>query len=265
MSFTNQGTTMAKPVAGELISSPVGATILTAKSLENGLKVGRFAKLDTARLDNMDGSAAPVVAGVVLRSVANATESLATIDTDIFSSWEYIRTGLVLVSVKAGETPAKFGRVYVSNAGDASDGLALAAATATSVPVNAEFIELYDTNVWLVNLALADVTGNADVFASATTATALPVTQSANIAITTAGAATRTLANPAVAGITLSISMSVDAGDCVITAASAINQTGNNTITMNDAGDYIQLQAVTIAGALRWRVTANDGTALTTV
>jgi hypothetical protein len=59
--------------------------------------------------------------------------------------------------------------------------------------------------------------------------------------------------------------MSVDAGDCVITAASAINQTGNNTITMNDAGDYIQLQAVTIAGALRWRVAANDGTALTTV
>lgn len=95
---------------------------------------------------------------------------------------------------------------------------------------------------------------------------AIPVTKSGNVPITTATAETRTLAIPGVAGITLAISMAVDGpGDCVITVASAINQTGNNTITLNDAGDVIVLIAVKKAGALVWRVVANDGATLTTV
>ncbi len=94
---------------------------------------------------------------------------------------------------------------------------------------------------------------------------AIPVTRSGSVAITTAGAETRTLAIPGRAGISLAISLDVDGGDCVITAASAINQTGNNTITLNDAGDTIVLAAVQKAGALVWRVAANDGCSLSTV
>lgn len=94
---------------------------------------------------------------------------------------------------------------------------------------------------------------------------AIPVTRSGHVAITTAGAETRTLAIPGVAGITLSITLAVDGGDCVITSAQAFNQTGNNTITLGDAGDTIVLTAVTVAGALRWRVVVNDGCTLTTV
>lgn len=94
---------------------------------------------------------------------------------------------------------------------------------------------------------------------------AIPVTKSGSVAITTAGAETRTIAIPGLAGITIAISMDVDAGDCVITAAAAINQTGNNTITMNDAGDTIVLIAVQVASALVWRVLINDGCTLSTV
>lgn len=94
---------------------------------------------------------------------------------------------------------------------------------------------------------------------------AIPVTRSADVAITTAAAETRTLAIPALAGITLAISLDVDGGDCVITAAAAINQTGNNTITLDDAGDTLVLKSVQVAGALVWRVVSNDGCTLATV
>jgi len=94
---------------------------------------------------------------------------------------------------------------------------------------------------------------------------AIPVIRSGSAAITTAGAETRTLAIPAAAGITLVISLDVDGGDCVITAAAAVNQAGNNTITMNDAGDTIVLTAVQVGGSLVWRVVSNDGCSLSTV
>lgn len=95
---------------------------------------------------------------------------------------------------------------------------------------------------------------------------AIPVAKSGTVAITTTGVDdTRTLAIPALAGIELGISLDVDAGDAVITAAAAINQTGNNTITMDDAGDFIMLKAVQVAGALVWRVVENDGCTLSTV
>jgi len=94
---------------------------------------------------------------------------------------------------------------------------------------------------------------------------AIPVTKSGTVALTTTAAQTRTLARPAIAGIELAISLDVDGGDAVITVAAAINQTGNNTITMGDAGDTIVLKAVQVAGALIWRVLVNDGCSLTTV
>jgi hypothetical protein len=95
---------------------------------------------------------------------------------------------------------------------------------------------------------------------------AIPVAKSGSVALTTTGVDdTRTLAIPALAGIALAISLDVDAGDAVITVAAAINQTGNNTITMGDAGDTIVLTAVQVAGALVWRILADDGNALSTV
>ncbi|MEN6375333.1 MAG: hypothetical protein ABFD75_11225 [Smithella sp.] len=94
---------------------------------------------------------------------------------------------------------------------------------------------------------------------------AIPVTKSGSVAITTAAAETRTIAIPGRAGITLAVSLDVDGGDCTITVAAPINQTGNNTVVLGDAGDTIVLTAVQKAGALVWRVLVNDGCTLSTV
>lgn len=278
--------------------------ILTAVDFEDNLKVGRFAKLDTGSIDNMDGSASPVIAGVVLRNVANPVEDGAVIDADLYSQVEYMRQGLVAVDVKAGETPSLFDRVYVSNAGDANDGLATA--TNTDVAVNAEFIHEIQSGVWLIYLnpapgdiaahtgdalgahaasaiSLLDAGGftsavnvetalaelyprSAVAIADPGDAGAIPVTRTGQVAITTAGAETRTLAIPTFAGQRLTLSMDVDGpGDAVVTVAAAFNQTGNNTITFNDVGDTVELVGVQVGGALVWRVVVNDGATLSTV
>lgn len=277
---------------------------LSSTVFEDGLIVGRFAKLDTGSIDLMDGSATPSIAGVVLRSVSMDLASGEAIDSDIYGQIDYVRSGLCTVAVKTGETPAALGRVYVSNGGDANDGKATA--TNTDVAVNAEFILEMKTDVWLIYLApppgdiadhIGDATGahaasaisvlDTGAFTTAiqveaalaelyplviwevadpSDAGALPVTRSAVIAITTTGVVdTRTLAIPTILGQTMTISFDVDAGDAVITVASAINQTGNNTLTMDDIGEAISLIAVQIAGVLAWRVLFNDGVTLSTV
>jgi hypothetical protein len=94
---------------------------------------------------------------------------------------------------------------------------------------------------------------------------AIPVSRSAVVALTTEGAETRTIAIPGRAGITLAISLDVDGGDATVTVAAAINQTGNNTIVLGDAGDFIMMESVQVAGALVWRMVVNDGCTLSTV
>lgn len=94
---------------------------------------------------------------------------------------------------------------------------------------------------------------------------AIPVTASGYCPIVTAGSETRTLAAPQFPGQVLDLYIDTDGGTCVITASAAINRTGNNTITMSDAGNYIRLVGVTRGGALRWQVAASDVTSLTTV
>lgn len=273
-----------------------------ATVFEDELVIGRFAKLDTGSIDNMDGSATPEIAGVVLRSKTHAVEDGTTIDKDQNRQIVYQRSGLCTVTVKSGETPALLERVYVSNDGGANDGMATA--TNTDVAVNAEFIYELKTGVWLINLApppgdiathIGDATGahaasaisivDAGGFTAAIQveaalqelyakfvvavadpgdAAAIPVTKSASVALTSAGAGeTRTLAIPSIIGMTMDISFDVDGGgDIAITAASAINQTGNTIMTFSDAGEVISLTAVQIGGVLAWRVLANDGVVL---
>ena len=95
-------------------------------------------------------------------------------------------------------------------------------------------------------------------------AAALPIKGS--VALTSgAGAETRTLAIPAAAGDILSITMDVDGGgDITATVAAAINTTGNDTLTIDTAGGNIVLIGAQVAGALVWRVVANDAVTLST-
>ena len=257
-----------KAGSGERLGTSLIA--LTSTVFENQLKVGRFAKLDTGSIDNMDGSATPVIAGVVLRNVANVVEDGGVIDSALYSQMEYARQGLVTVDVKTGETPALFDRVYVSNAGDANDGLATA--TNTDEAVNAEFISEIQTDVWLVyvNPAPGDIATHlgdalaahaasaislldaggltaqvntetviAEILArvSATTpiadpgdAGAIDVTRTGSVGITTAAAETRTLAIPTFIDQRLSISCDVYAVGDAVITVASAINQAGNTI-----------------------------------
>ena len=94
---------------------------------------------------------------------------------------------------------------------------------------------------------------------------AIPVTRSGVCAITTAGAETRTLAIPSFVGQQITLVLDVKVGNAVVTVASAFNQTGNNTITLDTAGDTVHLVGVQIGGTRAWRLVVNDGATLTTV
>lgn len=123
---------------------------LAATTFEDGLRVGRFAKVDAGSIDNMDGSATPNIAGVVRRDPANAVEAAGTINAELNTKISYRREGCVTVDVVPGTTAPVIGaRVQASNAGDANDGLAI---DTGGINTTAEFIEEVTTNVWLVRL-----------------------------------------------------------------------------------------------------------------
>jgi hypothetical protein len=116
----------------------------------SGINVGRYAQVKAGIIEDMDGTATPTIAGVVLRLAANAVEDGSVLDSNLFDHMEYLRQGLVTVDVKAGETaPSLFGAVQASNAGDANDGLAVATG---GIDTNSEFLRVVAPNVWLVRL-----------------------------------------------------------------------------------------------------------------
>lgn len=78
--------------------------------------------------------------------------------------------------------------------------------------------------------------------------------------LVTGGAETRTLADPDARGGLLILTLLTDGGDCVVTASTAINATGNTIITFADAGDTCLLvSSETAAGTYVWRYLAGDG------
>lgn len=92
------------------------------------------------------------------------------------------------------------------------------------------------------------------------------VSRPAVINIATAGAETRTLADPVFIGQVIDLFFIVDGGDCTVTASSPINQTGNNTLIFSDIGEHIRLVGhFNATDGWEWRVIANDGVALSTV
>lgn len=145
----------SKPITGNVAQIGAGEMLSDSKitlaftEFEDLLKIGRFAKVDAGSLDNLDSSATPVIAGVVMRNVANSVESDSVFKQSLNSFVNVARSGLVTVEVKTGETPTVFGAVFASNAGDADDGKAL---TAAGEATNAEFVEEIQTDVWSIRL-----------------------------------------------------------------------------------------------------------------
>ena len=154
MAFPSQVLSDPPPVSsGEEFGNTEANIKFTAVSpnFENGLIVGRFAGINNELIKNLDGSAI-AIAGVVLRKIANAIESINTIDTSIFSTATYLRQGLVTVEVVVGQTPNRLLPVFVSNAGDANDGKVVTSAGAGIESFNAVFVREIKTDVWLILL-----------------------------------------------------------------------------------------------------------------
>ena len=124
-------------------------------------------------------------------------------------------------------------------------GFAQAAAGATDETVRV---------LWSGPVALTNTVHNALTadLADPGNAGAIPVTDSGKCDIVTTGAQTRTLAAPTYLGQLLLVSLKTDGGNCVITCATTVNQTGNNTITLDDAGDAILLVAKANGANKRW-------------
>lgn len=117
-------------------------------------------------------------------------------------------------------------------------------------------------------LVAADVTVDAlqNLIADPGNAGAIPVTATGTVLLTTAGAETRTIAAPTAVGIELLLNFETKVGNCVVTVASTINATGNNTITFTTVGWSIKLVSVrTSVSAFRWAVEYTDGATLSTV
>jgi len=150
------------------------------------------------------------------------------------------------------------GCATTTSAGNTFIGFAQAAAGATDEAVRV---------LWSGPVAVANTVHNAlsALIADPGDAGAIPVTDTGHMEIVTAAAETRTLAAPTYLGQMLLISMKTDGGDCVIAVATTINQTGNNRITLNDAGDAILLAAKANGANIRWSVVSNDGCTLSTV
>lgn len=92
---------------------------------------------------------------------------------------------------------------------------------------------------------------------------AISINQPGYCLLVTTGAETRTLADPSYIGQVMDFFFYTDGGDCVITAASPINQAGNTTMTFADVGDHLQLCGhYNPTDGWEWRVTVNDGITL---
>lgn len=146
-----------------------------------------------------------------------------------------------------------------------SAGLAAARPVGTIVLNTADNMLYRSTNATVATYtAITGQAGIGTAIPDPGTGAAIPVTQSGQIGLTTGtGAETNTLAIPTFAGQQLGIVLGTAGGGTrTITSAQAVNQANNTKLAFTQAADACILTAFSIGGALRWRVTYNDGVTL---
>lgn len=136
-----------KTPSGEIVGN---SNILIARTaFENALLFGRFAKYDTGRVDNMDGSATPVIAGIVVRDMTNPIDDGLAYTTENTRQIDLVAHGLATVEAIAGETPSFNAPIYARNSGAGDMGKA-SVASANGILTDARFVEKITDTVWLV-------------------------------------------------------------------------------------------------------------------
>jgi hypothetical protein len=214
-------------------------------------------------------SAAEMIGGLLLRDPAGANRSDVT------------ATAAQIVAAIAGAIVGSSFEFTIKNTADANETITLTAgagvtltgtmtirrgytkrflAVCTNVTAAAEAVTIYE-----LTETPNTVDRRNDTIADPGNAGAIAVTESGVCAMTSAGAETRTIAAPAFMGQTISLIDDTHVGNIVVTAATTVNQTGNNTLTFGAVADACTLTAMTVGGSLVWRVTYNDGVALSTV
>ncbi|MCT7637064.1 hypothetical protein [Aliarcobacter butzleri] len=159
MAFASYDYTQIGNVDAGVINQTLAAKVSTYTANYNApLKTGKFAIIKTGNLANMDKSATPVVAGLVLQSVVNAIESgetfVKTGDGAVYQL-DVLEWGLGTVDVKAGDTPTKFGKIYAVNSGSVDADLGKATTIATdNVEVKGYFNREIKAGVWEVFIQL---------------------------------------------------------------------------------------------------------------
>jgi len=138
----------------------LGANIvLSTDSWQAGLLLGRFAQMKVGVLSNLDGTATPLLAGVVLREL-NSLIELPGAAGSAFSgllvsekNQDYVRQGLVTVKLAAGSAvPNIFDPVYVINVLGNVDNGNVTPTVGSNVATTAEFIEQVQAGIWLVRI-----------------------------------------------------------------------------------------------------------------
>ncbi len=237
---------MSKVIGAEAANIAAQGADMMLGSIQTNSGAKTFA-VSTLLVQNSGGTFATTLASA---ATANRTTTLPDIASDTLvsktSTDDLTNKTLVAGIIKTGLTASG----SASNDFSASTG---AFATPTSA-----------SNFFTFNQAQA-ASATANAITDPGTAQAIPVTRSGVCAITigSAGAETNTLAIPTFIGQTISlIADTVGTGTRAVTVASAFNQTGNTILTFAQVKDACTLTAMTVAGTRAWRITYNDGVAL---
>jgi hypothetical protein len=159
MAFENYSYTEITDVDAGVINVVVSPKVDTYTVNYNApLNTGKFAIIKSGNLSNMDKTATPVVAGLVLQSVTNAIESGETFtktgDGAVYQV-DVVSFGLATVAVNAGDTPTKFGAVYAVNSGSVDADLGKATTVSSgNVLVKGYFNREIKSGVWEIFIQL---------------------------------------------------------------------------------------------------------------
>ena len=157
MAFPSHNFTKIESVGAGVLNPTLPHKISTyTVNYNSPLAIGRIAQIKAGKLANLDATATPVIAGLVLSSVVNPMENgnafTQTGDASVYQV-DSLEWGLGTVDVVAGVTPAKFGKVYAVNTAGADIGKVTTVPTG-NVEVKGYFNRGISPNVWEIFIQL---------------------------------------------------------------------------------------------------------------
>jgi hypothetical protein len=209
-----------------------------------------WAGANTKTLSLVSTGAGITITGGAASAVTTSAGAL-TITGAAASTWSTAAGALTITSAAAATWSTAAGALGI----DAAAALNLGGSAATGVNIGRSGTLVTYASKQAAGAATNSITDPGD-------AGAIAVTADGVCNLVTAGAETRTLAIPTFVGQRILLCLDTDGGDCVVTVASSFNQAGNTIITLNDAGDSVELVGRTVGGTRKWQLAFNDGAAL---